>query len=475
MVYRFINFSKLLGQKLDLLLCVFGASCGIFIFYPGAMSGDSVGQWLQVLRPEILGTWSPPTMVYLWMAFNKIFPGPQGMLYFNYVIFFLSIYILASVFYKKLFPRLLFIVFMGFFPPLFFLNGVLWKDTAMLVSISMSIALLFKSASSRNKYIQSTLLIISIIFMLYGVSVRHNAIVCLLPYFAYIFSRYIPHNTFFKKILIILLTVVSFYSGIKLTHFANHHLIKESHIAHNMENSALIWDLWGMSVEINKNIIPDYVFNEAGKLLTIDEMKKLYEPYSSTILWHPYLNPVRWEKSFPDKKFKKDFLKLISSYPTEYIKVRIRTVLYMLGVHKPIYVAYHFHIFKTDDKKHWLYEASKDLSFSNLKAITFFADIAHFLMQRTPLYFAWIYLLLLVIQTTLVIIFKEKFGSNYTHFLFVFSIGMFYWLPYPIISASADFRYSNLSIYCSLVMLPLFIQKFYYNVLRSRPESPIIS
>jgi hypothetical protein len=49
----------------DLFLSITIALFGIYIFYPGAMSGDSVNQWYQVTNPEMISSWFPPSMVYL--------------------------------------------------------------------------------------------------------------------------------------------------------------------------------------------------------------------------------------------------------------------------------------------------------------------------------------------------------------------------------------------------------------------------
>ena len=54
----------------------------------------------------------------------------------------------------------------------------------MLVSIVMSVSLLF--VYERNRTIG--LLLVSLIFFVYGVSVRHIAIFCALPFFFYVCS-----------------------------------------------------------------------------------------------------------------------------------------------------------------------------------------------------------------------------------------------------------------------------------------------
>lgn len=142
---------KFILSHFDLFISMALAFFGIYIFYPGAMSLDSVAQWLQVIDPRYLTTWHPPVMVYLWSLFNKITPGTQGLLIFHYLIYFLSLYTLANVFYSRITHRCLFILILGLFPPIFFFNGVIWKDVSMLTSLSMAFALLFKFEADKKK------------------------------------------------------------------------------------------------------------------------------------------------------------------------------------------------------------------------------------------------------------------------------------------------------------------------------------
>jgi hypothetical protein len=49
-------------------------------------------------------------------------------------------------------------------------------------------------------------------------------------------------------------------------------------------------------------------------------------------------------------------------------------------------------------------------------------------------------------------------------YLLIMSVGLIYWIPYIIISPSADFRFSNLTIYCSIVMMPLLLQQVFNSI-----------
>lgn len=445
-------------KYMDLFLSMALAALGIYIFYPGAMSLDSVAQWLQVTDPRYLTTWHPPVMVYLWSFFNTIMPGTQGLLIFHYIIYFLSLYIFATIFFQKLIQRCGFILVLGLFPPIFFFNGVIWKDVSMLTSLSMSFALLFKFEADRKKI----WFLLSICFLLYGAAVRHNAVICLPPYIIYVLTLFLENTKKKKKILLIcVLTPLLFFGGVKLIRYANFGFVKESQIAYNMENSAFIWDLWVMSVELEKNIIPRYVFDNPKTNLSVKELKDYYVPYTASVLWLPLISRVKWQKPFPDKQFKRDFLKLVFKYPLAYLKVRTRIVLYMLGIKKPIILPYQFEIYKPWKKDDWLYEVSRNLELRNKKALHTAEKFAQVLLDKTPFYLLWVYFVLILLQFIGIFVYRDALGKHFRQSLLILTTGTTYWLPFIIISAAADFRYSVFVVYCSIIMLPLLVQSIF--------------
>ncbi len=249
-----------------------------------------------------------------------------------------------------------------------------------------------------------------------------------------------------------------FFGGVKLTRYANFGFVKDWQVAHNMENSAFIWDLWVMSVELKKNIIPQYVFHDPATKLTVKELKDYYVPYTASVLWLPLISRVKWQKSFPDKKFKQDFFRLVFKYPLAYLKVRTRIVLYMLGIKKPIILPYQFKIYKPWKKDDWLYEASKDLDFRNKKVLHRAEKLAQLLLDKTPLYLLWVYFVLILLQFVGIFLYRNALGKHFRQYLLVLITGTMYWLPFIFISAAADFRYSVFVVYCSVIMLPLLLK-----------------
>ena len=387
-----------LKSNSDFFLALVLALAGIFIFFPGAMSGDSVDQWRQVQTPDQIGNWFPPIMVYLWILINKITYGPQGMLVFQYVFYFLSIYIFGKLFINRLPNRLIYIFFIGLFPPIFFLTGVIWKDVSLLVGISMSIALLLLFERTHKKIF----IIFSLIFYVYGISVRHNGLVCSIPYSYYLVSlllkKDISHRSYYLCISVFVMVLCFFMTSTLLSNYK----VKDVWKTYHFENAVFLWDLWGMSIELNENIIPQYVFNKESRNLGVDTLGKYYNRESNSIIFlMQFLTEKRFKKDFPNAQFKKDFIKAIIKHPVTYMKVRGRLTLYMLGYRLPIQPF----IFSPPKfgEKHYLHRFSKGLEFSNPEITGVVGKLARYLFYNTPLWRIWIYIVLALLQVILLI------------------------------------------------------------------------
>jgi len=450
----------------DIALSTGLAVLGIYIFYPGAMSGDSIDQWRQIITPDQIGNWFPPAMVYAWIILNKMIYGPQGMLIFQYLLYFLAVCGFGKLFLRKLSHRLFYIAGIGLFPPIFFLTGVIWKDVSLLVGIANAMLFLFVYEKKRKKIF----LLISLLFFLYGILVRHNGIVCAIPYSYYLitmlFNKRIKYRTLLVAVSVVALTFL-FHAA---TLFVSNYKIKAVYKTHNFENAIFIWDLWGMSIEIGKNIVPPYVFNEKSKGLDVDAMKAYYNPESNTIIYQmQYINPNRFKKDFPNAAFKSYFIKAILEHPRAYLAVRARTTWFMLGGKTPI-LPFLFEI-QQFPKEHYLFSFSKDLKSRHVGALAYSHSIAIFLLHYTPLYRVWIYIALAVIQTLFFIFLSDEYQRNRT-FLLILLIGLFYWLPYTIISPATDFRLSNLTIFCTILTLPFFAWQLLFRIFQFRSKRP---
>jgi hypothetical protein len=138
----------------------------------------------------------------------------------------------------------------------------------------------------------------------------------------------------------------------------------------------------------------------------------------------------------------------------------------MLGINKPVMVAYEFGIFKPIEKDHWLYEISKNLEIRHKDAVSLAQKIALSFERKTLLYSVWVYLVLIFLQLIMLFFYRTSMGFIMNEYLLIMSVGLIYWIPYIIISPSADFRFSNLTIYCSIAMMPILLKQVFNSILK---------
>src|SRR5690348_13975183 len=98
------------------------------------MSADSLDQFGQA-RTGNYSDWHPPLMSFLLGCFDRIHQGPSGMLIFQNVLFWSGLGMMMADLFGHTLLAWLFIVVVGFSPPLFGLLGTIWKDVALGASL----------------------------------------------------------------------------------------------------------------------------------------------------------------------------------------------------------------------------------------------------------------------------------------------------------------------------------------------------
>lgn len=163
------NISKKTTLKLSVAL---GFTLNVLVFYPGFMSPDSLAQYQQA-SVNVYSDWHPPIMAWVWRILSFIFVPPAGLLFFQLILLWGSIYLLALEFISTRF-KVWIILFLPFFPSILTISGVLWKD------VQMAFALLAVFALNYVKR-QKLAYTLTILLVFYAVSVRANAIFVLPP------------------------------------------------------------------------------------------------------------------------------------------------------------------------------------------------------------------------------------------------------------------------------------------------------
>ncbi|MBU0744838.1 MAG: hypothetical protein KKE11_05665, partial [Gammaproteobacteria bacterium] len=172
--------TKYIGDKrmaiMSTFLVVFGMMIfTIYMFYPGVINADSASQLLQA-RLFKFADWHPPMMSFLWFLLNHIYDGVPVMLIFHNLVFWSALFFLSFwIVPKSFFYRILFLFSFGFFPAVLAQLGMVFKDTAMSVSLFLASVLLLYAGRVTAKARFWILLVIVMFFLFYGSAVRLNA------------------------------------------------------------------------------------------------------------------------------------------------------------------------------------------------------------------------------------------------------------------------------------------------------------
>lgn len=132
--------------------------------YPGLMSADSADQ-LDDARRWILGDWHPPLMSLLWRFVELFVAGPFGMFAIQVSGFVIGAYAILRTATPD--RAALATLAIGFFPPVLWVFGVVWKDAQMAAFALLGIASLF----SERKHIRG----LGIVAFVIASAMRHNA------------------------------------------------------------------------------------------------------------------------------------------------------------------------------------------------------------------------------------------------------------------------------------------------------------
>ena len=159
--------------------------------YPGFMSTDSVGQLTQA-RTNRFDDWHPPIMALIWRYIDMIWPGPFGMLLLDLLLVWGGTFLIVRyAFPSRIWLQVLIPLLVVFFPPVFSVIGVIWKDIFMAGCLLMGFGLLAAAQHSQYRRKLSPLKKIgmlcgSIFFFLLATALRHNAIIAVMPGFIFL-------------------------------------------------------------------------------------------------------------------------------------------------------------------------------------------------------------------------------------------------------------------------------------------------
>ncbi len=400
---------------------VFTVAC----FYPGYMSQDSVSQLLQG-RALTFTAWHPPVMSLLWGLLDRVAPGPAGMLILQNLVFWggLSLFVYGLGFQRGW--AAVAVLLVGLFPPVFALLSTIWKDVGMACSFLLACGLLLRAERERSRVAW----MLAVVALWYGLSVRHNAIIAVVPLaiWAALVSQPLfrtapersPRSAARRAALLVAFLGVTAFG-------ANRFLVKQD--SPQPVQQILIHDLVGVSLGANRLLLPEYLAEALGSA-EVSALKPLYTPNEIVPLFcHDHFPGCFPLVSDPDKisRLWAVWRSAVSRHPGAYLRHRRRVFESEFGIGTP-----------TVCLPIWdgIILNSLNVSFHPTKLNRSVMSVLSAVMDG-PLFRGWLYLVLLA---GLLILFWRRASPHRTPALLIGLSGLLYGVAYFFVSTTCDFR-----------------------------------
>jgi hypothetical protein len=175
-------------------------ACAVVVLLsrPGYLSRDSHDQ-LEQARSLVLTDHHPVAMSLLWHCLDQLIPGPLGMLIFMNVVFWAGLAALFLTFRRPLLARVVAMLGVGFFPPVFAIEGAIWKDTLMQAALIAGAGCFAVFLRTRQRW----LLWLGLLACVFASVTRHNGVAAVWPFLMlpWLGSRRLVRLKWFARLL----------------------------------------------------------------------------------------------------------------------------------------------------------------------------------------------------------------------------------------------------------------------------------
>jgi hypothetical protein len=321
------------GALVFALLALGAIAASLYLCGPGWMASDSGNQLTQA-RSFAFRDDNPVLMALLWHFTDRVVPGPRGMLILMTSSYWVG---LACVFWAlpgPLLARALGFILLGFYPPVFSIVPVIWKDELMQAALVMGLGCVAIDARRWRPALQ----VLGALFFVVAIGARHNGPVAVWPLLAYpllqanVLSRWRPWLRWLTAMSAALVLTLALSLGLRRT---------LAPITEETEFWQFIpaFDLAGMSLEEDKVVID----RKTGLLtpgMGVNEIRRFYDPeYMNRLYYCIWWNNKPCVHVFnrtrdPEKlaRLQKNWLSAIGRHPVSYLKHRYKVSAALLGI-----------------------------------------------------------------------------------------------------------------------------------------------
>lgn len=405
-----------------------GFAFTLWVFYPGYMSYDSAYQWLQS-RHGTLNTLHPPVMAMLWQLTDIILPGPGGMLVMQSLLYWVALAMLMGALPLGTISRVLGVLAIGLWPPLFGLLPHIWKDVPMMATFGLATALLCLELERPSRYLRVT----AVLLISFACMLRHNAISGAVPFAVWISIRELAS---FRKIIwyrvcltILTLLIISFMYGMSiLPNYASGVRRME-----NVWSVVALWDIAAVSLSEGQLLFPAVLHDPT---LSLEDVRRDFMEAANAPLYASGKLKLNLEQAYASEErqaLEKAWLSLPLDHTRAYLRHRWRLAQLLFGWDRtshPDYLVFQPDLYAMPDNPPVVatHDPLQQWVQRHLNALI-----------NTPLFAGWWYVVtLLAIGVAGLTRFRQPSAALAT---VVAVSALAYSLPLAFISGSAEFRY----------------------------------
>lgn len=425
---------------LPMMLCaIFPSTLIVYLFSPGFISYDTIIQYGQVIGDNQVTGDHPEIMYYLWVILMKIIPAPESMLIAQQVFYWFGILILSFFIFSSNKKRFVSFVFIGIWPPLLLYSIHIWKDAGMFIAMMVSVGAILADIKRKSVF----WIVIACTCLFYAFSVRHNAILGVVPIMLFLSWRIVSRfNVFlFHKFI-----YTSFcFSFLCLVFFGVKHSISVSSDNQVGIQSILLWDMAAISVKEKKNIFPNFIVADDNGLV----LSQLNNNFNKNVNV-PTFSIISLHGNYTKLQLLDSWYQSVINYPYAYLSHRGHIFGALLGLNSEgVFYPYHRGVEPNE------YGITFNGVFSQHQEKLFsFLDK----MSSYTIYKPWPYLLACLFVLVMATIQLYKLGSltqvGWLSAVVSFS-GLTMTLPLFIIATAADYRYMIWGIAAGVISILL--------------------
>ncbi len=414
------------------LAAALGLALTLGVFWPGYLSWDSAYQWWQARTGELDPT-HPPVMVRLWQMSRMVLPDPGGMLALQAAVWWGALAAFSSALGGSAVRRVLRVLALGFWPPLFALLPHLWKDIWMIGLFTLAVACLARDLRAPGRRWR----VAALLALVLACAFRFNALPGALPLLAWIGWREFPGRRVAATLATLGGTAVVWLVGAALNYMPGQRPVPVWPVV-------AMWDIAAVSIAQDRLLFPpEWVSDD----LTVADLRRDFQPYVNVPSFESGQLRLNLYYDYTPSQFadlRVAWLGLARAFPRDYFAHRLEVSAYLLGL-------------RQDAQPDGLVLQPGVVAFRDNPALATHTGALHSaLLPRlaravdTPLFAPWPYLLLAVALLLSAAMPSRRRGlPGLAAAVSASSLGRA--LPLVLLAPSSDFRYLGWCVMAALL------------------------